>query len=378
MVRERTTGAAVVDELPENAPALDDDALRDIRDACSRFLLGHGQRRPADLLAEIPAEVAPDRYGEGGVVAELEREVATLLGMPAAVFLPSGTMAQQAALRVHADRRGRRTVVFHPTCHLDQHEGGAYQRLHGLVGRPAGDPHRLLTIDDLRGIAEAPAALVLELPQREIGGHLPDWQDLVEQVEWARGRGAAVHLDGARLWECTPFYERTPAAIVGLFDTVYVSFYKLLGGLAGCCLAGTEAVVAEVREWRKRHGGTLFALWPYAASALVSLRLRLPRVPRYYEHARAIAAALGDVPGIEVVPDPPQTPMMHLLLQTSPDHIRAAALRLAQEQGVWTWSRSSLTDSPRIQRVELMVGDATLGFAPGEVRAILRSLLPLP
>jgi threonine aldolase len=296
--------------------------------------------------------------------------------MPAAVFLPSGTMAQQAALRVHADRLGRRTVVFHPTCHLELFEGQAYRRLHSLVGRHTGDARRLLTIDDLRGIAETPAALVLELPQREIGGQLPDWQDLVDQVEWARQLGAAVHLDGARLWECTPFYERTPAEIAGLFDTVYVSFYKLLGGLSGCCLAGTEAVVAEVREWRRRHGGTLFALWPYAASCLVGLRTRLPRVPEYYAHAQAIAETLRDVPGIEVVPDPPQTPMMHIRLQTSPDHFRAAALRLAQEDGVWTWPRSTPTDSPRVQRIELSVGDATLGFAPQEVRTILQSLLP--
>lgn len=219
---------------------------------------------------------------------------------------------------------------------------------------------------------------MLELPQREIGGQLPDWQNLVDQVAWARQRGAAVHLDGARLWECTPFYERTLAEIAGLFDTVYVSFYKLLGGLAGCCLAGTEEVAAEVREWRRRHGGTLFAMWPYAASALVCLRKRLPRVPAYYEHATAIAETLRDIPGIEVVPDPPQTPLMHLLLHTSPDHSRAAALRLAQEQGVWTWPRAAPTDSPRVQRVEFTVGDATLGFEPHEVRAILQSLLRSP
>jgi hypothetical protein len=67
--------------------------------------------------------------------------------------------------------------------------------------------------------------------------------------------------------------------------------------------------------------------------------------------------------------------MMHLLLHTNPDHFRAAALRLAQEQGVWTWPRSTPTDSPRVQRVELTVGDGTLGFEPSEVRAILQSLL---
>ena len=346
-----------------------------LRDACTRFLHAHGQRRTADLLAEIPPDTRPDRYGEGGVVAELEAEVAALLGMPAAVFLPSGTMAQQAALRVHADRRGRRTVVFHPACHLDRHEGRAYQRLHGLLGRPAGDAHRLLTLEDLRTVAEAPAALVLELPQRDIGGQLPAWDGLVAQVEWARGRGAAVHLDGARLWECAPFYGRALAEIAALFDTVYVSFYKLLGGLAGCCLAGSEETVAEVREWRTRHGGTLFALWPYAASAQTGLRRRLPRIPEYHAHAQAIAAAVRDLPGVEVVPDPPQTPMLHLLLRASADGLRRAALRFAEREGVWTWPRSQPTDSPNLQRVELMVGDATLDFSPAEVRTILQELL---
>src|SRR6266568_5376794 len=125
-----------------------------LRDQCTVFLTGHGPVRPADLLASIPADTVPDRYGDGGVVAELEAEIAGLLGKPAAVYLPSGTMAQQAVLRVHADRRQRRTVVFHPACHLDQHEGGGYQRLHQLTGRPAGEIGRLLAISDLTAVAE--------------------------------------------------------------------------------------------------------------------------------------------------------------------------------------------------------------------------------
>jgi threonine aldolase len=291
------------------------------------------------------------------------------------VFLPSGTMAQQIALRVHADRRGRKTLVFHPTCHLEIHEGGAYRRLHGLVGRPVGDPNRLLTLADLQAVAEPPAALVLELPQREIGGPLPGWDDLVAQTQWARDRGAAVHLDGARLWECTPFYDRTPAAIAALFDTVYVSFYKGLGGLAGCCLAGPADVVAEAREWRSRHGGTLFALWPYAASALSGLRLRLPRMPSYVERAIEIATALRDLPGVEVVPDPPQTPMMHLLLDVDLEDFRERARRLASEDGIWTWPEVAATGSPHRHRAELTVGDATMRIPVAEVREIVARLV---
>jgi threonine aldolase len=353
---------------------MDGSELDALRDRCTRFLHWHGPIRSAALLADIPPDTAPDRYGEGGVVAELEGEVATLLGKPAAVFAPSGTMAQQATLRVHADRRGRRAVAFHPTCHLDWHEGGAYRRLHGLAGRPAGDPNRLLRIEDLRGIAEPLAALLLELPQREIGGQLPTWDEVEEQVAWARDRGAAVHLDGARLWECTPFYDRSPAGIAAPFDTVYVSFYKGLGGLAGCCLAGPEDVVAEVREWRTRHGGTLFALWPYAASDLAALRRRLPLMPHYFDHARAVAAALREVPRVEVVPDPPMTPMMHLFIRTTAETFHAAAVRLAEEEGVWTWARAQTTPSPEVQKVELVVGDGTIAFTPEAAAAMVARL----
>ena len=97
--------------------AVDEDVLRN---SCTRFLSWHGMRRPADLLAELPDDIDPDRYGDGGVVTELEAEVSSLLGKPTAVFLPSGTMAQQVTLRVHADARGRRVVLFHPACHIDQ------------------------------------------------------------------------------------------------------------------------------------------------------------------------------------------------------------------------------------------------------------------
>ena len=346
-----------------------------LRASCTRSLSWHGNRRPADLLAELPDDIAPDRYGDGGAVTELEAEVASLLGKPAAAFLPSGTMAQQVTLRVHADARGRRVVLFHPTCHLDHHEGGGYRRLHYLVGRPVGDELRLMTIEDLRSVAEPPAALLLELPQREIGGLLPAWDELAEQAEWARERGAAVHMDGARLWGCEAFYGRTLAEIAGLFDTVYVSLYKQLGGITGCCLAGPENVVAEVGEWRKRYGGTLYAMWPYAASGLTGLRTRLPRMSAYQEHALAIAEVVKEIPGVEVVPDPPHTPMMHLLLPTGADELRASAFAMAEREGIWTFAHPMPTGSTNLQRVELEVGDATLEFTPEEFRDVLWHLV---
>jgi threonine aldolase len=352
-------------------PEIDDAELALLRDRCERSLTGHGPVRAADLLATIPPDTAVDRYGAGGVVATLETEAAGLLGKPAAVFLPSGTMAQQAVLRVHADQRGRRTVVFHPMCHLERHEGQGYRRLHGLTGRAVGNRDQLITLADLAGVAEPVAALLIELPQRDIGGQQPAWDDLVAQCGWARQAGAAVHLDGARLWESSAGYGRSPGEIASLFDTVYVSFYKGIGALAGCCVAGPQELMAQVREWRERMGGMLFGLWPSAASALSCLAARLPRMPAYYEHALAIAGAVRDIPGVRVVPDPPQAPMMHVLFATTRDRFCATARTLAAERGIWTWSEPMPTVDPTVQRAELSVGDATCALTPAEVAEAL-------
>jgi threonine aldolase len=364
-----------VEPKVEQAYGPTDDELRS---QCTSFLMGHGLPTPAEQLDEIASlgdELGADHYGAGGAVTALETRVHELLRKPAVVFMPSGTMAQQIVLRIHADRRGRKVVAFHPTCHVELHEDKAYQRLHGLVGRPVGDANELLTMEQLAAVKEPLAAVVFELPQREIGGQLPSWQDLRAQTAAVRETGAAVHLDGARLWECTTHYGRDLHEIAALFDSVYVSFYKGLGGLAGCCLAGDEGMVTEAREWRHRHGGTLYALWPYAAAGLVGLRDRLPRMPRYVEQARAVAAALRGVDGVEVRPDPPQTPMMHLLLRTDADAYRAAALRLVTEQKLWVGLRSGSCDLPGWRRIELTVGDATLDFTPDQVRDIIASLV---
>jgi threonine aldolase len=349
--------------------------LEELRDRCERALNWHGTQTPAELLARTPTDLGLDRYGKGGAVSRLEEQICDLLGKPAAVFIPSGTMAQQIAIRIHADRAGVRSVGFHPTCHLELHEDKAYQRLHSLIGVPTGDARTLLTLDDLTSITEPLAAFIIELPQREIGGRLPPWGDLQEQVAHLRGRGVAVHLDGARLWESTPHYQRSPADIAGLFDTVYVSFYKGLGALSGCCLAGEEDVIAQARAWRTRHGGTLFGMWPAAGSAIEALKRRLPLFPRYHQHALAIADALRGVPQVEIVPDPPQTSMMHLHLRVSEEQFLTGARRIAEDQGIFTWPGSMAADTPSIRVVELTVGDATLTFTPDDVAKIVEDLV---
>ncbi len=351
------------------------EQLNQYRWSCKRALNAHGNKSATELLDEIPRDLGVDRYGEGGAVSALEEEVCTVLGKPAALFMPSGTMAQQIALRIHADRLGLRACAFHPTCHLDIHEERAYVRLHDLVGVTVGDARKLMTLADLQGVHERLAAVLFELPQREIGGLLPSWRDLEEQVAFVRSKGAAVHLDGARLWECTPYYKRPPAAIAALFDTVYVSFYKGLGGLAGCCLAGEEDLIAEARVWRKRHGGTLFGMWPNAASGLAGLRKRLPLMPQYVAHAQAIAARLRELPNVEIVPDPPQTPMMHLHLKVEETAFLRSAAQIAESEGIFTWAGSSPGLTPSTRVIEFTVGDATLEFTADEAAGLVERLV---
>ena len=100
-------------------------------------------------------------------------------------------------------------------------------------------------------------------------------------------------------------------------------------------------------------------------------------MPRYVEHARALADALREVPGVEIVPDPPETPMMHLLIRTTAESFEAAAVKLAEDDGVWTWGEAQTTASPNVQKVELVVGDATLEFTPGEAADIVARLVSL-
>jgi threonine aldolase len=204
---------------------------------------------------------------------------------------------------------------------------------------------------------------------------LPAWDALVAQTDWAHQRGIPTHLDGARLWECQPFYGRAYAEIAALFDTVYVSFYKTLGGIAGAILAGAVDVIAEARVWQHRHGGTLVQLFPYVLAAQHGLATRLERIAVYCQKAAEVAATLQAIPAIVVVPAPPVTNMMHVFIRAEQARLEAATVEIARERRVRLLRTFVPAEVPGYHKAELVVGDATLDLANEEIADLFQLLV---
>ncbi|HEX6874523.1 MAG TPA: aminotransferase class I/II-fold pyridoxal phosphate-dependent enzyme [Nocardioidaceae bacterium] len=341
---------------------------------CTRWLYGHGDIAPAAWLREIVAAATEedlDRYGGGGEVEALEREVAELLGKEAAVFMPSGVMAQQAALRSWVERSPTEAVAVHGLSHFVLHELDALSEMHHLRVQRLTDEPRPVTAEDLDELPGPLAAVSIELPLRDAGYLLPEWDQLVAFSARARERGVPLHVDGARLWESQPFYGRPHSEIAALADSVYVSFYKGLGGLAGAVLAGPADLVAQARRWRLRHGGTLFTLLPYAVAARDGLARRLPRMASYVQRARELAAALDRIDGVRVLPRPPQTNAFRVFVDASADRLDEAAIRTMEVDKVALLTRWRPADVPGWAMTEMTVGDATLDWDVGaQVRAL--------
>ncbi|WP_432523755.1 threonine aldolase family protein [Kineococcus sp. SYSU DK006] len=356
-------------------------------------------RQRLDALADAAAaagdlgvdlDAPADLYGDG-VVTHLEHRVAALLGTEDAAFFPSGTMAQQAALRCWAhgaghgagQDHGRGTVALHALSHLVLHESDALTRLAGLSTVPVTTRPRPTSADDVRSLPEPAGTLALELPLRDAGFLLPSWDELVEVTDAARGRGMRVHLDGARLWETTTHLGHPLDQIAGLADSVYVSFYKSLRGLSGAALAGPADFVERARLERHRYGGNLFQQHPAALTALHGLERELPRLPECTAHARLVADALArelaaaGVAWSAVHPATPHTHQFQVWLPHPAATLAEAATRHAEQSGTalftGTWREPGLP--PGLACTEVTVGPAGLSWSAEDVRTALRGFL---
>jgi threonine aldolase len=362
---------------------VDDELMTRLRvasDACETTVFWHARRTPAQVLRSV-ADAAEelgveewDVYAERGPVARVETEVAELLGKPSAAFFPSGIMAQQAALRVWCDRAGSPRVGIPELSHLLQHEDDGPRLLHGFRFEHLSTGRSLPTIEDLDRLGAGLAAVLLELPLRDAGCLLPPWEDLVALTGRAHELGMRVHLDGARLWESQPFYDRPLAEIAGVADSVYVSFYKGLGGLAGAVLAADEDVVGEVRRWRKRMGGTLFHLTPYAVLALAGLREHLPRMGEYVAWGRLLAERLV-ASGVRVHPDPPHTNTFELYADADPDAVNERAIAFMERTSIQPCGIWRAAPVPGLASCEVAVHAAATARDPEEVAGWLMEII---
>ncbi len=365
--------------MPQTGRSPSEQARAALKLHCNRGITGHPTPLPQNELLAIADWMAkndysPDLYGTGKLIADFEAKVAALLGKPAAVFMPSGKMASLIALRIWADRAHNADFGMHATSHLELHEELAYRRLHGLRGRMLGKPDRPILYADLRTCDIPLSAIVLELPMREIGGQLPPWEDLLKQRDVARSRSTKLHLDGARLWETRAFYRgQSYTDIAEVFDSVYVSFYKGIGGMAGAMLLGDAPFIKEARVWLTRHGGTIHQQYPTVASAAMRFDQRLERMPAYFARTLEFAKALEGLPGVKVLPNPPQVNLVHLHFDMPAQRWEAARDHLAAGDRIWLGRARNPKDAEKTE-VEVYVGEGLMALPDEEVLAALQKL----
>ena len=300
-------------------------------------LPGHGNRDIQVLkeaFANVDGDLESDMYGKGKIIEDFQVKMAAYLGKEAAVFFPSGTMAQQIALRIWCDQKGVKKVAYHPLSHLEIHEEDGLKELHHIEPVLLADKSRVISMEDVLGMDEGIACLLLELPQREIGGQLPDYRTLEEISAYCREKGIKLHLDGARLFEIIPYYQKSAEEICSLFDSVYVSFYKGLGGIAGAILAGEKAFTEESKVWKRRHGGDLISLYPYIISADYYFDQRIPKMAQYFEEAKELAALYNQCHAVETKPAVPVSNMFHVHVHVSKQELEPILLAVYEETGL--------------------------------------------
>ena len=351
---------------------------------CEHVLPFHKWRRPLkDLLTtladQLNGDEQLDRYGRGPQLEQFEAEVAMLFGKEAAIFMPSGTMAQQIALRMHCDRTANYTVAMHPTSHLDTSEHRGYQALHGIQRLQFGVPelvnNRVLLPEDFKQLGQNPGVILLELPIRVLGGQLPSWDDLLQIKSWANERNIPLHLDGARLWQCRPFYQMSYSEIASLFETIYLSFYKDLGGFAGSMLLGSQAFVDEAWIWRRRHGGELPTQEPLVMAAKVGFDEVIPVIDNCVAKAQAVAEIMGQFAEITINPEPPHVNMFHFYLAGEPKALTQRHLQIASETGTYLFNPFNASPVPGIAWSELQFPKESLDFDEDRIAPFLERFL---
>ncbi|WP_400245801.1 low specificity L-threonine aldolase [Niallia sp. JL1B1071] len=302
------------------------------------YKLGNHGKRNVQVLKEafqqIDENVESDMYGQGQIIEDFQQKMANLFGKETAVFFPSGTMAQQIALRIWCDEKDLGKVAYHPLSHLEIHEQDGLKKLHKIETILLADETRVIELEDIRQMENGVACVLLELPQREIGGQLPSFETLEEISRYCKEHGIKLHLDGARLLEVLPYYQKTAAELCALFDSVYMSFYKGIGGIAGAILAGSKEFTSQSKVWKRRYGGDLISLYPYILSADYYYEKRAHKMAEYYESAQELAAFFNGCEGISTLPIVPVSNMFHVHFDLDKEAVETILTDIQEIMGI--------------------------------------------
>lgn len=267
---------------------------------------------PAMRAAMATAEVGDDVYGEDPTVDALEQRVADLLGKEAALFVPSGTMANQLALRTHTEPGDE--ILAEAQAHVVHVERGAPAALSGLTIRTLPSVNGVFDADDLRRVIRQPSRfmpagifpptklLCIENTHNFGGGSVWPLSTLAAVTDLAHAEGLKVHLDGARLWNAAVASGHTEAQLAAGADSVGVCFSKGLGAPVGSALAGEAAFIARARRFRGMFGGAMRQAGIIAAGALFALDHHRARLAEDHARARAFADGLAGLPGVDLDP----------------------------------------------------------------------------
>lgn len=285
---------------------------------------------PEMRRAMADAEVGDDVFGEDPTINRFQERAAGLLGMEAGLYVPSGTMANQVALRT-LGRKGT-ALVCAEGAHVYRVEGESTADA-GLVVRPLPDAGPFTAVDVEGALQRAPVASLLTVENTYAAGNGRPWRiDEVRAVsEPAAARGLPVHCDGARLWNASIALGVPAADLVAPVTTVMFCVSKGLGAPVGSVLCGPAAVVGEAHRWRRRLGGAMRQAGVIAAAGLVALETMVERLADDHRRARALATALAErFPG-SVDPETIETNMIF----AARDRLPTDLLDRLRAEGVW-------------------------------------------
>jgi threonine aldolase len=269
------------------------------------------QTRPSPEMREAMAraEVGDEQRRADPTVLALEERVAALLGHEAAVFLPSGTMCNEIAIRVHI-RPGGDEILLGRDTHPLRSEGGGPAALSGAVMTVVEGQAGMFAAEALDAAirqhppddryAPRPRLVCVEQPTNMGGGRVWPLQQVREVIDVARAHGLRAHLDGARLLNAAVASGVPAADWARPFDSAWVDFTKGLGAPVGACLAGSAAFIDDAWRWKQMLGGAMRQAGIIAAAGLYALEHHVDRLADDHARARRLAEGLAALPGVEI------------------------------------------------------------------------------